>query len=74
MENSNTDQEIIVLVVEMPIIAHIEINLMVINILNLKEAVTEDNLAEVCGKAEDMLVELMAEANLLIKMTAVYQD
>ena len=47
---------------------------MVINILNLKEAVIEDNLVQVHGEAEDMLVELMAEANLLIKMTVVYQD
>ena len=47
---------------------------MVINILNLKEVVTEDDLAEVLGKVEDMLVELMADANRLIKMTAVYQD
>ena len=74
MENSHTEQEEIVLVVEMLIIAHVEINLMVINILNLKEAVTEDDLAEVHGKAEDMLVELMAEANLPVKMTVVYQD
>ena len=74
MENSHTTQEEIVLTVEMLIIAHIEINLMAINILNLKEAVTEDDLVEVHGEAEDMLVELMAEANLLIKMTVVYQD
>ena len=60
--------------VEMLIIAHVEINLMVINILNLKEAVTEDNLVEVHGEAEDMLVELMAEVNLLVRMTVVYQD
>ena len=74
MENSHTDQEEIFLVAEMPIIAHVEINLMVINILNLKEVVTEDDLAEVLGKAEDMLVELMAEANLPVRMTVVYQD
>ena len=74
MENSHTNQEEIVLAVEMLIITDIEINLMVINILNLKEVVTEDDLAEVLGEAEDMLVELMAEANLLIKMTVVYQD
>ena len=74
MENSHTDQEEIVLAVEMLIITHIEIKLMVINILNLKEAVIEDDLVEVHGEAEDMLVELMAEANLLVKMTVVYQD
>ena len=73
VENSHTDQEEITLMVEMLIITHIEIKLMVINILNLKEAVTED-LEEVHGEAEDMLVELMAEANFLIKMTVVYQD
>ena len=60
--------------VEMLIITHVEINPMVINILNLEEAVTEDNLAEVLGEAEDILVEHMVEANLLIKMTVVYQD
>ena len=74
MENSHTDQEEIILAVEMLIIAHVEIKLMVINILNLKEVVIEDDLVEVHGEAEDMLVELMAEANLLIKMTVVYQD
>ena len=74
VENSHTTQEEIVLMVEMLIIVHVEINLIVINILNLKEAVTEDDLVEVHGKAEDMLVELMAEANLLIKMTVVSQD
>ena len=74
MENSHIDQEEIILMVEMLIIAHVGIKLMVINILNLKEAVIEDNLVEVHGEAEDMLVELMAEANLLIKMTVVYQD
>ena len=74
MENSHTDLEETILVVEMLIIAHVEIKLMVINILNLKEAVIEDNLVEVYGEAEDMPVKLMAEANLLIKMTVVYQD
>ena len=74
MENSHTDQEEIVLMVEMLIIAHVEIKLMVINILNLKESVIGDDLVEVHGEAEDMLVELMAEANLIIKMTVVYQD
>ena len=74
MENSHTDLEQIVLMVEMPIITHIEIKLTVINILNLKEAFIEDNLVEVHGEAEDMLKEPMAEANLLVKMTVVYQD
>ena len=74
VENSHTDQEEIILMVEMLIIIHVETNLMVINILNLKEAVIEDDLVEVHGEAEDMLVELMAEANLLVKMTVVYQD
>ena len=74
VENSHTNQEEIVLMVEMLIITHVEINPMVINILNLEEAVTEDNLAEVLGEAEDILVEHMVEANLLIKMTVVYQD
>ena len=74
VENSHTDQEKIILMVEMLIITHVEIELMVINILNLKEAVIKDNLVEVHGEAENMLVELMAEANLLIKMTVVYQD
>ena len=74
VENSHTNQEEIILMVEMLIITHIEIKFMVFNILNLKEAVIEDDLVEVHGEAEDMLVELMAEANLLIKMTVVYQD
>ena len=74
VENSHTDLEETILVVEMLIITHVEIKLMVINILNLKEAVIEDDLAEVRGEAEDMPVEFMAEANLLIKMTVVYQD
>ena len=74
MENSHNNQEEIILVVEMLIITHIEIKLMVINILNLKEVVIGDDLVEVHGEAEDMLVELMAEANLLVKMTVVYQD
>ena len=74
MENSHTNQEEIVLVVEMLIITHVEIKLMVINILNHKEAVIGDDLVEVHGEAEDMLVELMVKANLLIKMTVVYQD
>ena len=74
VENSHTNQEEIVLAVEMLIIAHVKIKLMVINILNLKEVVIEDDLVEVHGEAEDMLVELMAEANLLFKMTVVYQD
>ena len=74
MENSHTNLEETILMVEMLIITHVEIKLMVINILNLKEVVIEDDLVEVHGEAEDMLVELMAEANLLIKMTVVYQD
>ena len=74
VENSHTNLEETILTVEMLIIAHIEIKLMVINILNLKKVVIEDDLVEVHGDAEDMLVELMAEANLLIKMTVVYQD
>ena len=74
MENSHTGQEEIILMVEMLIITHVEMNLMAINILNLKEAVTEDDLAEVHCEAEDMLVELMAEANLPVRMTVVYQD
>ena len=74
VENSDTDQEEIVLTVEMLLIAQVEIKLMVINILNLKEVFIGDNLVEVHGEAEDMLVELMAEANLLVKMTVVYQD
>ena len=74
MENSHTDQEAIILTVEMLLITHVEIKLMVINILNLKEAVTEDDLVEIHGEAEDMLVELIAEANLPIRMTVVYQD
>ena len=74
MENSHTNLEETLFMVEMPIITHIEIKLMVINILNLKEAVIEDNLVEVHGEAEDMPVELMAEANLLVKMMVLYPD
>ena len=46
---------------------------MVINILNLKEAVIEDDLVEVHGEADHMPDKPMAEANLLIKMTIVCQ-
>ena len=73
MENSHTNLEEIVLVVEMLIIAHAEIKVMVINILKLKEAVIKDHLVEVHGEAEHMQDEPTAEANLLIKMTIVYQ-
>ena len=73
MEDSHTDLEEIVLMVEMLIIAHTEIKAMVINIPNLKEAVFEDNLVEVHGEADHMPDKPMAEANLLIKMIIVYQ-
>ena len=73
VENSHTDLEEIVLTVEMLIITHAEIKVMVINILNLKEVVIEDNSVEGHGQAEHMPDKLMAEANLLIKMTIVYQ-
>ena len=72
MEDSHTDLEEIVLVVEMLIIAHTEIKAMVISIPNLKEVVIEDNLVEVHGEADHMPDEPTAEANLLIKMTIVY--
>ena len=71
MENSHTNLEEIALTVEMLIITHIEIKVMVINILNLKEAVIEDDLVEVYGETDHMPDEPMAEANLLIKMTIV---
>ena len=73
MENSHTDLEEIVLAVEMLIIAHAEIKVMIINTLNLKEVVIEDDLVKVHGEAEHMPDEPMAEANLLVKMTIVYQ-
>ena len=73
MENSHTNLEEIILMVEMLIIAHAEIKVMVINILNLKEAVIKDNSVEGHGKAEQMLDEPTAEANLLVKMIIVYQ-
>ena len=73
MENSHTDLEEIILTVEMLIIAHADIKVMVINILNLKEVVIKDDLVEVHGEAEHMPDEPMAEANLRIKMTIVYQ-
>ena len=57
----------------MLIIAHAEIKVTVINILNLKEAVIKDDLVKGHGEADYILDELMAEANLLIKMTIVYQ-
>ena len=74
MANSLTVLEEIVLKVEMLIITHAEIKVMVINILNLKEAVTKDDLVEVHGEADPMLDEPMAEANLLVRMTIVCQD
>ena len=73
MENSHTDLEEIVLMVEMLIIAHTEIKVMVINTPNLKEAVIEDDLVGVHGEADHMPDEPMVEANLLIKMTIVCQ-
>ena len=72
MENSHTDLEEIVLTVEMLTITNTEIKVMVINILNLKEAVIEDNSFEGHGKAEHMPDEPMDEANLLVKMIIVY--
>ena len=45
----------------------------VINILNLKEAVIEDDLVKGHGEADHMPDKLTAEANLLVKMTIVYQ-
>ena len=72
-ENSHTNLEEIALVVEMLIIAYVEIKVMVINILNLKESVIEDDLVKVHGEADHMPDEPMAEANLLIKMTIVCQ-
>ena len=72
VENSHTDLEEIVLMVEMLIITHAEIKAMVINTLNLKEVVIEDNLVEVHGETDHMPDEPMAEANLLIKMIIVY--
>ena len=73
MENSHTNLEEIVLMVEMLIIAHAEIKAMVINTPNLKEVVIEDNLVKVHGEADHMPDEPMAEANLLVKMIIVYQ-
>ena len=70
-ENSHTFLEEIALVVEMLIIAYVEIKVMVINILNLKEAVIKDDLVKVHGEADHMPDEPMAEANFLIKMTSV---
>ena len=72
MENSHTNLEEIILMVEMLIITHAEIKVMVINTPNLKEAVIED-LVEVHGEVDHMLDEPMVEANPLIKMTIVYQ-
>ena len=73
MENSPTDLEEIILTVEMLIITHAEIKVMAINILNLKEAIIEDDLVEVHGEADHMPDKLMAEVNHLIKMIIVYQ-
>ena len=73
MENSHTNLEEIVLAVEMLIITHAEIKVMVINIRNLKEVVIKEDSVKGHGKAEHMLDEPMAEANLLVKMTIVYQ-
>ena len=73
MENSHTDLEEITLVVEMLIITYVEIKVMVINILNLKEVVIKDDLVEVHGEADHMPNEPMAEANLLVRTTIVCQ-
>ena len=73
MENSHTDLEEIILMVEMLIIANTEIKAMVINIPNLKEVVIEDDLVKVHGKADHVPDEPLAEANLLVKMIIVDQ-
>ena len=73
VENSHTDLEEVVLMVEMLIIVHTGIKVMVINIPNLKEAVIKDDLVKVHGEADHMLAEPMVEANLLIKMTILCQ-
>ena len=73
MEIFHTDLEEIILVVEMLIIAHAQIEVMVINIPNLKEAVIKDDLVKVHGEADHMPDEPMVEANLLIKKTIVCQ-
>ena len=73
MENSHTNLEEIVLMVEMLIITHAEIKVMVINTPNLKEVFIEEDLVKVHGEADHMPDEPMVEANLLVKMTIVYQ-
>ena len=73
MENSHTDLEEIVLMVEMLIITHTEIKVMFINTPNLKEAVIEEDLVKVHGEADHMPDEPMVEANLFIKMIIVCQ-
>ena len=73
VENSHTDLEEIILMVEMLIIANAEIKAMGINISNLKEVVIEDDLVKVHGEADHMPDEPMAVANLLVKMIIVYQ-
>ena len=72
VEDFPTDLEEIVLMVEMLIINHTGIKVMVTNISNLKEALFEDDLADVHGEADHMLDKHTVEANLLIKMTIVY--
>ena len=58
--------------VETPIIDHAEIKAMVTNMLNLKEVILEEDLAEVHGEADHMPDKHMVEANLPIKMTIAY--
>ena len=73
MGNLHTDQEEIILEVEIPIIDHAEIKTTDINMLNPKEVNLGRDLVEVHGEVDHMLDKHMVEDNLPTKITTAYQ-